>query len=135
MNTLSWILYVADVLPGLSLLLTAVGGILTVSVAVVPFVLYMIRHDEASCYGGKREERAKTYLENHTPWEGLKYAWIPFVLVLFSALVPQKETFYLIAASEIGQAAVQSEVGQEMLEDIHEVIQLQIENLRLSVED
>lgn len=135
MNTLSWILYIADVLPGLSALLTVVGGILTVAVAAVPFVLYMIRHDEASSYGGKREERAKDYLENHTPWEGLKYAWIPFLFVIFSAMVPQKETFYLIAASEIGQAAVQSEVGQEMLEDIQEVIQLQINSLRPSVED
>ena len=135
MNTLSWILYIADVLPGLSVLLGVTGGIVAVSVAVVPFVMYMVRNDEANCYGSAGGDRAREYLKTHTPWEGLKYVWIPFLFVIFSVLIPETETFYLIAASEIGQSAAQTEFGQEILDDIQEVIQLQIDSLRPSVED
>jgi hypothetical protein len=51
-------------------------------------------------------------------------------MLLFSTLIPSKETIYLIAGSQAGEAVVTSESGQEILNDIHEVIKHQLGQLK-----
>lgn len=49
---------------------------------------------------------------------------------LLAAIIPSRDTIYLIAGSEAGEAVVTSEAGQEILEDIQEVIRYQLGELK-----
>lgn len=117
MNNLSWFIYFAEVIP-------SIGGLLIwVSIAcIVGFILHAVfikAHDYP--------------LQGVT--EGLvkpKYSLLAlsFALATLASLIPSKETLYLIAGSETAEAVATSEVGQEVLNDIHEVIKAQLDNLK-----
>ena len=139
MNNLTWFIYAAEVLPKL--------GLLFILSAAVVVVLYLVK---GFLYEGTIE-RTKPYTGYHmddddrrevaewkesisaipVPW--LKYK-VPLVCVilLVSApfFIPSKETMYLMAGSEIGEMAVSSEEGQEIMDDIHAVIRHQLSILK-----
>lgn len=107
MNTLSWFLYFADVFSSLGALL-AMGSI---AMAFVWLILGAILSDSAP---------------GQLPrwW---KICWvIPPIMIFVSALIPSKNTMYAIAASELGQQAVESRVGQKALQAIEAWIDQQI---------
>ena len=56
-------------------------------------------------------------------------ALIGFSLLLLSALIPGKDTIYMMAGSEFGEHAAQTERGQELVDRINEVIDAQLERL------
>jgi len=88
MNTLSWFLYFAEMSESLK-----IGGALGIAVSACGLVV------------------ATMINEKIPPW---KY-WLPVglcsLLLIFS---PSKNTMYAIAASELGQAAIESRLGQKV---------------------
>ena len=50
--------------------------------------------------------------------------------VFLSAIIPSKETIYLIAGSESAEFVVTSEEGKEILSDIKDVIRAQLVQLK-----
>lgn len=120
MNSLSWFIYAADVLPNFSWM----GGVCFITLILFTLVTVIV---SGSCAdeGPDLEKFAASFRGSY-----LKIAPFLIVLTLFSFLIPSKETIYLIAGSEAGETVVTSEAGQEMLNDIHSVIKHQLSTLK-----
>ena len=124
MNSLSWFIYLADVLPNfawmgqVSFFFLLFGSIATVAV-------FVIANTEGS---GNKDERA--VVNKVCRGITVKILLPLSLLMLVTNLIPSKETIYLIAGSEAGEAVVVSEEGKEILSDIHEVIKFQLKSLK-----
>lgn len=116
MNNLSWFLYLADVLPSFA------SGVGTASALTLFFgiPLWML------WYFSTIDDKPQ-----YKPNGKLIYVFLVSLVVLaLSSLIPSKETIYLIAGSEAGEAVVTSEEGKEILNDIHQVIRHQLSTLK-----
>lgn len=117
MNSLSLLLYVADIvgnLQGLFAILTIVSTFLSIA----GWIATLLGDDGYN----KQEKLLGEKLSNS--W---KFA-LTFACLL--AVFPQKETIYLIAGSEAGEAVVNSQEGKEILSNINEVIKHQLNQLK-----
>lgn len=115
MNGLSWFLYLAEVIPKFSGV-----GLFAVFVALIVMFAYP-------------PKGVKIFSNNHVPFSGAKiwWAWVVVVLgVVLMTVTPSKETIYLIAGSQAGEYVVTSPEGQEIINDIKEIIKSQIEGLK-----
>jgi hypothetical protein len=116
MNNISWFIYFAEVIPNLKIVGVVFGLISFVSFFILPpkgVKMFSLAH-EGPFMGYDRP---------------LHWVFL-FLSILFLVFTPSKETIYLVAGSEIAEYTVNTEYGQEILNDIKEVIQLQIKDLR-----
>lgn len=115
MNTLSWLLYAADLAGSLSTVLTLVafGAGLAGTVTVVARAM---RRD----------------FDGDGPvWEG---GWavskgfyrVAIIAALIAAIVPGKDTIYAIAASEVGEEALKSETAGKAVKALNAWLDQQI---------
>ena len=125
MNSLSWFLYLAEVLPQLAHNVTVLSTILFFALTIVSIVRTAAIADGS---GMSLSARKNEYRGIWGFWG--KTAVPLLVLGLSMTLIPSKETIYMIAGSEAGEAVVTSETGQEILNDIKEVIQFQLSELK-----
>ena len=117
MNNLSWFLYVADVFPYVGFLLTIVCSLLL----PILFIWYLIVTGVNSDFNNKDKHFSKPSQAN--------FIWV-FVVLLLASLIPSQETIYLIAGSEAGEYVAETEAGQAILNDVQEIIQIQLRNLK-----
>lgn len=59
-----------------------------------------------------------------------KYFLWTAVVVFLLVLIPSRETFYMIVASEAGETIVKMPEAQELMKDVREVLDAQIEKLK-----
>ena len=98
MNQLSWLLYWADALPSLATF-----------IAILSFLIFlgsgfMLLLGITNAFGDEDNDNPMM-VRFRRMW------WLPTLAFLMwgaSFLVPSKETFYLIAASEMGEKAIQT---------------------------
>lgn len=124
MNSLSWFLYLADVLPSLASTVGVPAVIVAICAPIAVGFVWMMSQDS----GAPQDIR-----DNIT--KALKatiFKLVPacFVLIVLASLVPSKETIYLIAGSEASEFVVTSDYGQEVLGDIKSIIEAQLEELK-----
>lgn len=106
MNSLSLFLYFADAIPAVGTLLAAVAIIILAACAF--FCLFSVL--ESNPIPGKPLIAALS---------------CAFILLLISTLTPSKNTLYAIAASELGQKDVESELGGKALKALQQWIESQ----------
>ena len=111
MNSLSWILYLADVLTNLSFVFVFLGSVCFLAISICWLVW--------SSDSQRKEEPP------HRVFGSIVLASLFSLLV--GLLVPEKTTFYLIAASEFGEIAVHTEEVSKILESVHMYIMHQLE--------
>jgi len=104
MNTLSWFIYWADVLP-------AFARTLTLLLLLVFFVSFGVN----------------TFLlvENGIK----KYIWITLLsafMLILTSLIPTQSTLYAIAASEMGEEVYKSEQGQKVVKQLSDWVEAQL---------
>jgi hypothetical protein len=75
-----------------------------------------------------REKKMKIQARSVIP--EAKWFWVTGILILFLTLVPSKDTFYMILASEAGETVVNTPEAKEMMKDVREVIDAQLEKLK-----
>lgn len=115
MNSLSWLIYLAEVVDAFRvtfMVLTAVSVLGSVALVVVA-------GDQLF------EERAKTARK----W-WIRNIMAGFVLMTAAIILPSSRTFYMIAASEIGERAIASPEAKEMLGEIRATLMRQLKTLR-----
>lgn len=115
MNSLSWFLYLAEVtdsLKGVSIFFSIMFGI--------AFVFWLA----AKAFSGHDKEAMDLV---RSTWF---VPWVFSIATLFAVITPSKGTLYLIAGAEAGEMVVTSEAGQEILNDIKEVIQFQLSEMK-----
>lgn len=107
MNQLSWLLYWADTLPSLA---TGIGAVATVGsiAAAITLVVHVVTGGFAKA--GDPDAKAAHEATRFARW----LAPLMIVLGLSSHLVPEKETFYLIAGSEMGETAINTPEFQKI---------------------
>jgi hypothetical protein len=115
MNNLSWLLYFAEVAGKLGSAAEAITIVMIFGSVGVVF-WYAMSLDKG--FKAIPKPPVKSYLT------------VFVITLLISILTPSKETIYLIAGSEAGEAVVTSESGQEILNDIRQVIKYQLEVLK-----
>jgi hypothetical protein len=116
MNNLSWFLYLAEIVPSFAALLGLFGGL--------AFTAYFLL--SAFITMNNSFERA----DEQKPYPTLKLPLIGAFLCVLTTLTPSKQTIYLIAGSEAGQHVVETESGQAILDDVQEIIQLQLNQMK-----
>lgn len=124
MNSLSWLIYLANTLPSLATAL----GITTCLSAIVAIVISGIRLGVMSQRDAYYTDGERIFVQNtrFVPW------LIPlFTFISISThLVPNKEAFYLIAASEMGEQATLTPEFGKLRTILNNVLDEQIENTK-----
>lgn len=118
MNGLSWLLYFADVLPNASSAAMFFGVVSTAVFAVVTLITLLTDKGDTSDGWEAFSPKLKT-------WSG----WMAAALITVSIMIPTKDTFYLIAASEGAEVVVTSDAAKEMMGDVQTIISLQLKNM------
>jgi hypothetical protein len=100
MNDLSWFLYLAGVAPNIAGTLGFFAIIL--GIASIPAIGFRI----AAGFNCDLEDQRDVQILRLSKRLGFIVPILCVLLAVVSALIPSKETFYLIAASEIGEQVV-----------------------------
>ena len=104
MNTLTWFIYWADVLPSLAKGLT----ILFLCSFIISVFINAYHLIERKCK---------------------KYIWMSFLcafMLLLSSFIPSQNTLYAIAASEMGEDVYKSEQGQKIVKQLSDWVESQL---------
>lgn len=114
MNSLSWLLYFADVVGNLSVffLMIAIAGVIVVVFPIIPAMIIEKDYD-----WGRLARKAFCIL---LP--------IIFICGLLSALSPSRDTVYMIAASEAGEEVVNNPEVRELMGDTLKLIRQKIKD-------
>lgn len=112
MNNLSLFLYMAEVIPRIGLAASGFAwGLLVMGGAFMGVWTFAWQSNQAP-----------------KPRFGIYFTAL-FVCAFISAITPSKEIIYLIAGSQVGEYVVNTPEGQEILNDIHKIIKMQLSDM------
>lgn len=120
MNSVSWFVYLSDVIPNFSV----IGWILLVLSALLFFML--------------PKEGVEIFSHDHDPMQGLvrKESYITLVIAIILVLfTPSKNTIYAIAASQVGEQIIQLEEVQEVGGEVGGLAKDAINLLRQNIQE
>lgn len=119
MNSLSWMIYLADVAGSLNGFLIFIAAISGIGAAISLIVWLAMRGDGPSLYNSDSEERKA---KKQAGWDGTVTLSgklvhrLPVLCVaasLAASLLPSSGTVYAIAASELGESALNTTTGNK----------------------
>ena len=129
MNSLSILLYIADVLYTTTGVLTGFLIFGWAGYAVGSLIYKMWGNDTWSYDDAETKVRRKKARE-WSPIPKQRWFWLSGLTILFLTLVPSKDTFYMIVASEAGETVVNTPEAKEIMSDVKEIIDIQLEKLK-----
>lgn len=110
MNTLSWLIYLADLVSGLGLFLALAGA------GALTFGILGYTHIIVDCDG--EDDGTKSYA---------KPAFFSGLFALFlCAILPSKEGMYAIAVSEMGEEVIKSETAGKAVQALNAWLDKQV---------
>ena len=121
MNTLSWLIYAADVLPSVGTFMGIIGGILLVFLAVWAFFL-------AGPMASMERQETANDLRSFS-LKLVKLMWLPGVVLMTSFLIPETDTIYMIAASEFGEQVATTPEAQDVFDKLQTIMSIQLDRL------
>ena len=130
MNSLSLLIYAAEVVPNLSVFMFVVGLASFCVIGLVTAIVWMSLVEDSSSYKKERSEAGIEKLNRGDQFKYIKWGYFGMFLMVLSLFTPSKQTIYLIAGSEVGEAVVTSDEGQKIMSDIHAVIKHQLQELK-----
>jgi hypothetical protein len=107
MNSLSWLIYLSDVLPNVAA--TAGGFAIFLGLTLAGLLFFNIVWNLDHFFTNLE----KTEFPINVPWKSLISLFV--FLVTISTVTPSRNTILLIAASEYGEKVIKSEVGGQAL--------------------
>jgi len=115
MNTLSWFLYLASVSGQITFVIRFFVIISLLAMPVIILILSVWAGDNSN----SREHKEELYnLRDRV----LKMVWIPIIMAVLVSFIPDTQTMYMIAGSELGETAITSPEAKSIYDDIREVI-------------
>lgn len=104
MNSLSWLLYFADILSNVKAVLVTLALVSALVFGI--YTMYsLIEKDEIPKF---------------------RFTLIPILLLLSASVIPQSNTIYAIAASELGEEVINSTIGRKAKTAIEQWIDSQV---------
>lgn len=128
MNSLSWLIYAAEVFARVSVTLVFTAIVCCVAALVTAIVARLnmsdLSRDSRYAPNSERDSYATKYdflesVQNTWPLRLVKYA--VFCLAL-SLPIPSSSTVYMIAASEMGEKIATTPEAREMLSDLRQIV-------------
>lgn len=129
MNSLSWLIYGAEVIPSIGNLAGVVGAISGLGWIALNGITAIARghHNDMSRYykgdpiKGVRREHGFV----------MPRLWIlPVVVLAVATVIPSKQTIYMIAASEMGQKVYETPATQGLLGDLHAIVKKELAKMK-----
>lgn len=117
MNTLSILIYLAGVLP-------RVSGILFFIPLIFVTVYLFVRGIE---WVNAKESRDRDWFKDNPKVYNFKFIILCLTVMLFSCIIPSENTFYLIAASEMGETVVANPETIEIFDLLKETVKTKLE--------
>lgn len=105
MNTLSWLIYLAEVLSSADHFAGVVAGLAGILVILLGIGLFVFSDDDD-------DSANLTFVRKSFKTSVI----VCSVASLFAVILPSKQTIILIAASELGQTVIQSEGAQRVID-------------------
>jgi formate hydrogenlyase subunit 3/multisubunit Na+/H+ antiporter MnhD subunit len=130
MNTLSWLIYLADICDNLNKFF-AIIGVLQLLGGLILFGVYANYMADKEFWRGRRGESQ----EIKQKYNKIVYA-IPLVgliMIFFSTLIPDKNTVMYIAASEYGQSIIMNKQVQDLTNPAFELLKEWIKNETIKI--
>jgi hypothetical protein len=127
-NALSQLIYAADVANGASGLLSFVSGMSFIS-AGISFIAAVVMGPEPDCYSWEDKEAKRAWrTELRGKLSGaVKPLLVSFVVcALIATVIPSKDTIYAIAASEMGERALQTPTADKAVQALNAWLDRQI---------
>lgn len=120
MNSLSILIYLADVLPRLA----AAGGIASVIMVGAGIIGTIVgRFVTWERYSQRDDEWAQTLISRKTIGDyAMKMLLAAAIIFPISILIPSQKTFYMIAASEIDESIVTSPEAKETFNELRDIV-------------
>ncbi len=120
MNSLSWLIYAIHLFGNLGGFFLGVAIVSSIALAIVTLIR-AINNSDRYCYGGNAKEKEALELDKKEVYKNLrvtflKWVCVPVLCFFIAAIIPDRRTMYLIAASEIGERVVQSEKVQSVFD-------------------
>ena len=110
MNSLSWMIYAAEVLTN--------AGVVALILAVVSIFLWVMA---AGVTGGMGYVDDYESSRVQFRWVMRRF-WIPLTFLIVSILLPSQKTIYMIAASEAGETIITNPDAKEVFNDLTAII-------------
>lgn len=129
MNTLFILLYLTEVLyPFCSVVILAM--VLGWAGYALHTIISKLWASEILSFESADVKEKKLKIQASSAIPEAKWFWVTGILILFLTLVPSKDTFYMILASEAGETVVNTPEAKEMMKDVREIIDAQLEKLK-----
>lgn len=107
MNSLSWFLYFAGVVENVQPLFIVFGLVGLIVCGIIAIYCH-----EQDC---------------KFPWQAWAFGWLAGLSIFIGALLPSKNTMYAIAASELGEEVINSNIGTKVSQALEQWIDKQLE--------
>lgn len=129
MNTLSFMLYLAGILPGVSFALTLILSLGWIGYLAYSLVARMWGNDIDSWNSAETlKAKARARERQMLPSKG----WIAASAISLGVLllIPPKDTLYFIVASEVGEVVVATPEAKQVISDLQEILKIQLEKAK-----
>jgi len=126
MNTLSWLLYLADILPAIASAWAVISFFALLGWCLITVIRLFEGDPENS---NTRENPFQRGWYKHIPKVQQLLFWVATVLGIVAYTIPSKDTFYLIIASEGAEIIVTDESAKEMFKDVQSIVSLQLQEM------
>lgn len=107
MNWLSWLLLLADTLNNVATLFLIFGTGTTIGLTVWLAISLAEMSSNRRYNSDNKLDRDFARAQSHATFIK-RLIWLPVLLMLLGAMVPSRDTFYAIAASEVGEEAMKT---------------------------
>lgn len=120
MNELSWLLYLAELSESLATIFVIIGFVLLVATVFLGIMSFQYREEYHSSDDHNKSVRLRCRRY------AIGFGIICFILLIFAAVLPSKNTVYAIAASEMGEHVLDSKTGSLATQALNSWLQKQI---------
>lgn len=129
MNTLSWLIYAAEVSGSVSNIFSFVAFIAGTGAVIICIPFCFLKFDTPTIYSWEDREAKMTRWLKNEKLVGKLLIWLPAISIVSMAMgsvIPSRTTVYAIAASEMGESALKSETGGKAVKALNAWLDRQI---------
>ncbi|QIG66029.1 hypothetical protein phiOC_p387 [Ochrobactrum phage vB_OspM_OC] len=127
MNNLSWFIYLADVIPNLGRFFGAVGTVFLIF-SILTWIITSFAWAYDNYKGEAYIERVESAKKKFNKVASFGF-FVCLIAIIIATLIPSRQTFFMIAASESAEVVVTNPKVQEIFGDLTTIIQGELKDM------